>query len=64
MPDWRGIWAPIMGGGPKPEIPQLKGKYKAHYDEIQALIKSGDPEAMLKVERRARRASRRACRAS
>jgi hypothetical protein len=53
LPDWRGIWAPIMGGGPKPEIPQLKGKYKAHYDEIQALIKSGDPEAMLKVERRA-----------
>jgi hypothetical protein len=53
LPDWRGIWAPIMGGGPKPEIPQLKGKYKAHYDEIQTLIKSGDPEAQLKVERRA-----------
>ena len=52
LPDWRGIWAPIMGG-PKPEIPQLKGKYKTHYDEIQTLIKSGDPEAQLKVERRA-----------
>jgi hypothetical protein len=53
LPDWRGIWAPIMGGGPKPEIPQLLGKYKAHYDETQKLIKSGDPEALLKVERRA-----------
>jgi hypothetical protein len=53
LPDWRGIWAPILSGGPKPEIPQLKGKYKAHYDQIQTLIKSGDPEALLKVERRA-----------
>ena len=52
LPDWRGIWTPIMGGGGKPEIPQLLGQYKTHYDEIQALIKSGDPEATLKVERR------------
>jgi len=54
LPDWRGIWAPIMGdkAAPKPEIPQLKGKYKAHYDEIQQLIKSGDPEALTRVERR------------
>ena len=58
LPDWRGIWLPVLGGGAgtepvqKPEIPQLKGKYKTHYDEIQKLIKSGDPEALLKVERR------------
>jgi hypothetical protein len=52
LPDWRGLWAPIMGRGPKPEIPRLLGKYKAHYDQIQELIKSGDPEALLKVERR------------
>lgn len=53
LPDWRGIWAPIMGpGGPAPEVPQLLGKYKTHYDEVQGLIKSGDPEALLKVERR------------
>jgi len=53
LPDWRGIWAPVLGGASKPEIPQLKGKYKTHYDEIQTLIKTGDPEALLKVERRA-----------
>ena len=52
LPDWRGIWTPVMGGGGKPEIPQLIGTYKTYYDEIQALIKSGDPEAMQKVERR------------
>lgn len=52
LPDWRGIWAPMLGGGPKPEIPQLRGTYKAHYEEVQRLIKSGDPEALLKVERR------------
>lgn len=52
LPDWRGIWTPVMTGGPKPETPQLIGKYKAHYDEIQKLIASGDPQAMLKVERR------------
>ncbi|MBT2186144.1 hypothetical protein [Sphingobium nicotianae] len=52
LPDWRGIWLP-MPGAPKPEIPRLIGKYKTLYDEIQALIKSGDPEAQLKVERRA-----------
>jgi len=52
LPDWRGIWAPMMGRGPKPEIPRLIGKYKKHYDEIQLLIKTGDPEALLKVERR------------
>jgi hypothetical protein len=52
LPDWRGIWAPLMTGGPKAEIPQLLGKYKIHYDEIQKLIKTGDPEALLKVERR------------
>jgi hypothetical protein len=52
LPDWRGIWAPIMTGGPPPEIPRLLGAYKTHYDEIQRLIKSGDPEALLKVERR------------
>jgi len=59
LPDWRGIWAPMLGGsagtepaGFKPETPQLIGKYKAHYDEIQALIRTGDPEALLKVERR------------
>ncbi|OJY71164.1 MAG: hypothetical protein BGP16_11255 [Sphingobium sp. 66-54] len=53
LPDWRGLWSPMMGEAAKPEIPQLKGKYKAHYDEIQTLIKTGDPEALLKVERRA-----------
>jgi hypothetical protein len=53
LPDWRGIWLPMMGRNPKPEIPQLIGKYKTHYDEIQTLINSGDPEAQLKVERRA-----------
>ena len=59
LPDWRGIWAPVLGGSAgtepaaKPEVPQLKGKYKAHYDETQQLIRSGDPEALLKVERRA-----------
>ena len=53
LPDWRGIWQPANGRAPKPEIPQLKGAYKTHYDEIQQLIKSGDPEALLKVERRA-----------
>ena len=52
LPDWRGIWTPILGGGPPQEVPQLLGKYKTHYDEIQKLIKSGDPEATLKVERR------------
>jgi hypothetical protein len=52
LPDWRGIWAPIMGGGPRPETPQPIGRYKAHYDEIQALIKKGDPDALQKVERR------------
>jgi hypothetical protein len=54
LPDWRGIWAPVMGGagGPAPELPKLLGAYKTHYDEIQTLIKSGDPEALLKVERR------------
>ena len=52
LPDWRGIWAPVMGGGAKAEIPQLKGTYKTRYDQIQQLIKSGDPEALLKVERR------------
>lgn len=52
LPDWRGIWAPMLGRMPKTEVPQLKGKYKTHYDEIQTLIKSGDPEALLKVERR------------
>ena len=58
LPDWRGIWQPVLGGSAgteprdKPELPQLKGKYKAHYEEINALIKSGDPEALLKVERR------------
>ena len=53
LPDWRGIWQPANGRAPRPEIPQLKGDYKKHYDEIQLLIKSGDPEALLKVERRA-----------
>jgi len=52
LPDWRGLWSPMLSANAKPEIPQLKGKYKTHYDEIQALIKSGDPEAQLKVERR------------
>lgn len=52
LPDWRGIWTPMMGAGGKPEIPQLIGPYKIYYDQVQALIKSGDPEAMLKVERR------------
>jgi hypothetical protein len=53
LPDWRGIWAPIMGpGGAPPETPQLIGPYKAHYEEVQALIKSGDPDALAKVERR------------
>lgn len=53
LPDWRGIWAPIMGpGGPKPETPQLLGKYKTHYDEVQALIKSGRSDDLLKVEPR------------
>jgi hypothetical protein len=52
LPDWRGIWTPMLGGGPRPEIPQLIGPYKTKYDAIQALIKSGDPEALLKVERR------------
>jgi hypothetical protein len=53
LPDWRGIWAPILGpGGGTQEEPQLIGAYKIHYEEIQRLIKSGDPEAMLKVERR------------
>lgn len=52
QPDWRGVWSPMQGANPKPELPQLKGKYKTHYDEIQTLIKSGDPEALLKVERR------------
>jgi len=52
LPDWRGIWTPMMGAGGKPEIPQLIGKYKTHYDQVQALIKSGDPEALLKVEHR------------
>ena len=58
LPDWRGIWMPVLGGSAgtepvtKPELPQLKGKYKTHYDEVQQLIRSGDPEALLKVERR------------
>src|SRR5438552_1677285 len=52
LPDWRGIWLPMMGAGGKPEIPQLIGPYKSYYDKVQALIKSGDPEATLKVERR------------
>jgi hypothetical protein len=58
LPDWRGIWQPAIGDGsapanpPKRELPQLLGKYKTHYDEIQKLISSGDPEAQLKVERR------------
>lgn len=52
LPDWRGLWMPALGANPKPELPQLKGKYKTHYDEIQQLIKSGDPEALQKVERR------------
>lgn len=52
LPDWRGIWQPALGRNPKPELPMLIGKYKAHYDEIQTLIASKDPEAQLKVERR------------
>jgi hypothetical protein len=52
LPDWRGLWAPMLGGGPRPEAPQLIGKYKAHYEEIQGLIKKGDAESLLKVERR------------
>ncbi|MEO9129758.1 MAG: hypothetical protein ABI240_00980 [Sphingomonas sp.] len=52
LPDWRGIWTPMMGAGGKPEIPQLLGEYKTHYDQVQALIKTGDPEATLKLERR------------
>ena len=52
LPDWRGIWLPMMGAGGKPEIPQLIGPYKSYYDKVQALIKSDDPEATLKVERR------------
>jgi len=53
LPDWRGLWAPQPGRAPKPEIPRMLGKYKAHYDEIQSLIKSGNPEDLLKTERRA-----------
>ncbi len=54
LPDWRGIWLPIMGpGGPPPEVPQLLGKYKTHYDAVQALIKSGHSEDLLKLEPRA-----------
>ena len=52
LPDWRGIWAPMLGGGPKPEIPQLLGAYKTRYDQTQALIRSGDPDAQLKLETR------------
>jgi hypothetical protein len=52
LPDWRGLWAPIMGTGPAAEKPQLLGKYKDYYDKVQLLIKSGDPEALLKVENR------------
>ena len=52
LPDWRGIWLPMLSKNPKPELPRLTGKYKTHYDEIQSLIASGDPEAQLKVERR------------
>lgn len=52
LPDWRGIWLPMLGRNPKPELPRLTGKYKTHYDEIQSLIASADPEAQLKVERR------------
>jgi hypothetical protein len=54
LPDWRGLWAPAPGNrSARPEIPSLLGKYKTHYDEIQALIKSGNPEDLLKTERRA-----------
>lgn len=52
LPDWRGIWAPMLGANPKPEIPRLLGVYKTRYEEAQALIKSGDPEAQLKLETR------------
>lgn len=52
LPDWRGIWLPMIGKNPKPELPRLQGKYKTRYEEIRALINSGDPEAQLKVERR------------
>lgn len=52
LPDWRGIWTPVRSAFPPTQPPQLKGKYKAHYDEIQGLIKKGDPESLLKVERR------------
>lgn len=52
LPDWRGLWLPALGANPKTELPQLKGKYKAEYDAIQTLIKSGDPQALEKVERR------------
>jgi hypothetical protein len=53
LPDWRGLWAPQPRLAPRPESPRLLGKYKALYDEIQTLIASRDPEALLKVERRA-----------
>lgn len=52
LPDWRGTWAPMLRKMPKPELPQMIGQYKKHYDEIQTLIKSGDPETQMKVERR------------
>jgi len=55
LPDWRGIWTPVTGPplpADRPERPQLLGTYKAHFEAVQNLIKSGDPDALNKLEPR------------
>src|SRR5512139_838789 len=55
LPDWRGIWTPVMGPpnpADKAEEPQLLGAYKERYEAVQKLIKGGDPDALAKLETR------------
>ena len=58
LPDWRGIWMPVLGGSAgtepvtKPELPRLKGKYK--WQVTGRLIRSGRGYAKQRVAIQAR----------
>jgi len=64
LPAWRGIWRPMLGKNPKPEVPHLVGN-------TRSIITRSRPSSAAAIRKRSSRssvarrsASRQACRAS